>query len=79
MTPTASWTQTRPVIAGADAGGQSYRFDHAFITKPRSAQVRACGYLQEPRQQNLTDYAARALTVDLNGGAHHSDRRRGTR
>jgi exodeoxyribonuclease III len=46
--------------------GQGYRFDHAFITTPHSARVRACRYLQQPRQQNLTDHAAMTLTIDLN-------------
>lgn len=46
--------------------GQGYRFDHTFITRRYSAQVRTCGYLHAPRQQNLTDHAAMTLTVALN-------------
>jgi exonuclease III len=46
--------------------GQGYRFDHAFVTRRHSAQVRSCGYLQAPRQQGLTDHAAMTLTLGVN-------------
>jgi exonuclease III len=46
--------------------GQGYRFDHIFITKQHTAQIRSCGYLHTPRQQGLTDHAAMTLTLDLN-------------
>jgi exodeoxyribonuclease-3 len=45
--------------------GQGYRFDHVFVTKRHSAQIRSCGYLQAPRKQGLTDHAAMALTFTL--------------
>jgi exonuclease III len=45
--------------------GQGYRFDHAFVSRRHCAQVRSCGYLQEPRQQGITDHAAMTLTVAL--------------
>jgi exodeoxyribonuclease-3 len=45
--------------------GQGYRFDHVFVTKRHSAQVRSCGYLHAPRTRGLTDHAAMALSLSL--------------
>jgi exonuclease III len=45
--------------------GQGYRFDHIFITKQHTTQIRSCSYLHAPRRQGLTDHAAMALTLDL--------------
>jgi exodeoxyribonuclease-3 len=45
--------------------GQGYRFDHVFVTKRHSAQIRRCGYLHAPRKQGLTDHAAMALSLAL--------------
>lgn len=45
--------------------GQGYRFDHVFVTKQHSAQIRSCGYLHTPRKQGLTDHAAMTLSLTL--------------
>jgi exodeoxyribonuclease III len=45
--------------------GLGYRFDHAFITAKHATLVRSCGYLQEPREQGLSDHAAMTLAVGL--------------
>jgi exodeoxyribonuclease III len=49
--------------------GQGYRFDHVFVTRQHSAQIRSCGYFHAPRKQGLTDHAAMTLSLDLVSGA----------
>jgi exodeoxyribonuclease-3 len=48
--------------------GQGYRFDHAFVTAPRGARIRRCGYDHEPVDQGLTDHAALTLVLATGTG-----------
>jgi exodeoxyribonuclease-3 len=45
--------------------GTGYRFDYLHVGAGLSDRLRDGGYLQEPREQRLTDHAAVTLDLDL--------------
>jgi exodeoxyribonuclease-3 len=48
--------------------GNGYRIDHIFVTTRHAAQIRACGYLNAPRRQGLSDHAAMTMSLTLGTG-----------
>lgn len=43
--------------------GDSYRYDHAFVTAGLAERVLGCGYVHEPRELALTDHSGMTLTL----------------
>ncbi|MBY8887284.1 endonuclease [Streptomyces sp. PTM05] len=47
--------------------GNGFRFDHIHLTRTHAAQITACDYHHEPRENGLSDHAAMTLQLRLSG------------
>lgn len=45
--------------------GNGYRYEHCFVSKNLKQLVKACNYLHEPRETNLSDHSAMLLEVSV--------------